>query len=439
MSKNRPNRKPGSRVETLQRGRLLLSAWGVHEGALPPSTPVLQVISTLQPLIGRDPACDLLIAEWLGRLADLAAAGALVRWEAETADKDLKREIRRSLFRLQQKGVTAARVEEPRETFSLGAPAAGPEGYLGAIDGDGSRMAWLMKRDASGVMVLFTVINDREGMISVDAGTLPRARLAEVLKEMGASSPGAPVKVPFAYADALMHEAFRTRSPRPGNVKADYLLARADITGDPPAGAPPCPIRQILAPEAADPDRLAQSADLFRQKEFRSWVLPPEIARVHVQALVNAGSSNLVVSREASAERVVAIMDAALDDLVASPMRSLYSRRLDEMAYLYHLKKDAGAARLCFAVARALESPEGRRMQDVSFLRAFVFRAFAPMMAPPERDPAQAAAPPAGSDPSSELADGSSRIVDPSKVHEAGVHGAGRVDDAGAPGIIIRP
>src|SRR5258706_16161559 len=100
MPKRPPKGKADPREETLARGRRLLAAWGIHEGTLPPGSPGPQVVHTLSPLIGRDPACDLVIAEWLGRTAEAASAEKLASWEAEAADKDVKREIRRALFRL---------------------------------------------------------------------------------------------------------------------------------------------------------------------------------------------------------------------------------------------------------------------------------------------------------------------------------------------------
>jgi hypothetical protein len=442
MPKRSPKGKADPRGKIFERGRRLLAAWGIHEGTLPPGTPAPQVVTTLSPLIGRDPACDVVIAEWLGSTTDAASAERLASWETAAADKELKREIRRALFRLEQKGIRVERVEAPRPAFSLGVKAAEPEGFLGGIDGDGSRLAWLLRRDTGGYFGLFTVINDHLGMVSVSAGTMTKAHLGETLKEMDSSESGAPVRVPWTYADALMHAAFRIAAPRPGHARADYLLARSEITKSEAATAAACPVRGLIPPDSvAAPDLLDTSAELFREKEFGTWALPHDAARSHIQAIVNLNSSGLVLSKETTTERMTAILDEALDEFAASDLRAIFARRLEEMAHLFHLQGRERPARLALSVALALDSPGERRMKEISFLRAFVFRAFLPTMMrergarQTEHDHDHAEAAP----PASEVAEGASRILDPSKVRETGVQGAGPIDDPENRGLIIRP
>ncbi|MBI3449177.1 MAG: hypothetical protein HY049_09705 [Acidobacteria bacterium] len=442
----KPSSKPKTdpRRQALDRGRTLLAAWGIHEGTLPPGTPGDQVVLTLSPLIGRDPACDLLIAEWLGRTGDRDTAEKLASWEPQAPDKDVKREIRRALFKLEQKGIPVNRREEPKAVFSLGVKPHEPEAYLGAPDGDGARMAWLLKRDASGYTGLFTVISDREGMLSVSAGTLTKQRLTDAIKEMASEGTGAPAPAPWPYVDALMHAAFRQAAPRPGRSRADYLLSRSEITAAAALPVPTCPVwDEVPASSLADPELLDASAELFKEKELGTWSLPAEAARTHLQALADLNRSGLVLSKETAAERTTAIFDAALVDFAASPLREILARRLEEMGYVLHRRGMERPARLALAVALALRSPEPVDLKKVSFLRAWVFRAFLPTMLRDRAAGARGAAPgegeAEGAAPPSELAEGASRILDPSKVRETGVQGAGRLDDTDAPGLIIRP
>src|SRR5262249_8091412 len=120
--------------------------------------------------------------------------------------------------------------------------------------------------------------------------------------------------------------------------------------------------------------------ELFKEREFGAWVLPPEIARPHLEALDDLNKSGLVLSKEVAAERFTSILDKALDDFVAGPMREIYARRMEEMAFLFHTQERERPARLSLAVAAALRRPEGRVLKEISFLRALVFRAFLPAM-----------------------------------------------------------
>ncbi len=433
MAKRRSERTRDPRQEKVERGKTLLAAWGFHEGTLPPGTPGSKILDALSPLIGRDPACDLLIAERLGRIVEPAAAARLLEWERTATDKEVKREIRRSLFRLEQKGVEIRRAEEPVERFTLAGAAPEPEGRLGPIDGEGSRIAWLLKPGRRVTTGLLAVINDREGMSYVDIVTANRQVLLEMMRETSSSGPL--VEAPWTYVDALMHAGFRMAPPRSGNRRTDYLLSRGEITSADPAPVPPCPARELIpADQVADSGLLEDSADLLGEKEFGSWVLPESIARPHLQEYLNATHSGLVVSKEAASDRVVGIMDAALEELGKEPWRSLYARRMEEMAYLLHLQDRGEPARRSLAVALALESPETRRLKEISFLRALVFRAFAPLIASK-----QGATSSGEKDP--ETAEGSSRILDPSKVGRArGPDGGGSGDpDEGGSPTIIRP
>jgi len=437
MSKKPSEKKRDPRQEKLERGRSLLAAWGVHEGTLPEDTPPEKELEILAPLIGRDPACDLLIAERMGRLPVAAAADRLAAWEAEARDKDVKREVRRSLFKLQQKGLARPRQEAPAEPFRLGAAVSEPEGYLGPIDGEGARMAWLVKPGRGGVMGLLTVISDVDGMIFVDSVAAKRQALMETLKE--SSSTGPLVKVAWRYADALMHAAFKLAPPKPGNMRADYLLSRGEFTPAAPEAAPAPPAADLPAPEAAEMDELLdKSAELFKEREFRTWILPERIARVHLQRMADATSTGLVLSKEAATERVVAIMDEALEEMVGGDHRGLFVRRMEEMAYLFHLQERRAASRACLAVAGVLRSPGERSLKNVSFLRALVFRAFAPYLMRKGGTGEEAAAG-QGAAAEKETAEGSSVILDPSKAGISSAPDEGGKAEGDQPSLIIRP
>lgn len=415
MSRQKQKSKRDPREEMLAKGKTLLASWGMHEFTLTAATPAKDALERLSSFTGRDPASDLVIAGWMARHADPATAERLLAWEREASDKDLRREIRRSLFKLEQKGIRVERPDQPKPAFTLGAePAAEPVGYLGPIDGDGSRMAWLMRSDRGQMTAVFTVIGDRDGMTYVDAVAARRQALMATIRE-AISETGPMVEVPWSYADALMCAAFKQSAPRPAQTKADFLLNRSEITKADPLPVPPCPVvAEIPETETAAPELLEKSAEIFRERELAAWALPPEIAQRHLQRYAEASSSGLILSKEAATERFVGIIDAALEEFTGGPLMGLYVRRLEETAWLLSLRGRATAARQALAVARALASPAGRAMKEISFLRVLVFRAFAPYLAPPPKEGAERAAP---------AGEGTSRIIDPSSVH-ALEHGA---------------
>src|SRR5262245_64251180 len=86
---------------------------------------------------GKGRETDLAIVFFLGKIADSAAATALLRMERGAEDKDLKKEIRRSLFKLSQKRLTipeAERVEEKSKTPIL-SRSPEIEAYMSQVEG----------------------------------------------------------------------------------------------------------------------------------------------------------------------------------------------------------------------------------------------------------------------------------------------------------------
>src|SRR5689334_8057893 len=80
----------------IRRGEAQLREWGTSSDA---------DATALRPLIGRDPAADLAIAARLGAQAAAPSVEVLTALEAGTTDKLVRKEVHRSLYRLQQRGL----------------------------------------------------------------------------------------------------------------------------------------------------------------------------------------------------------------------------------------------------------------------------------------------------------------------------------------------
>ena len=106
--------KKKSHEEEIRRGIEHLRQSGLKLDDVSPA-----LVPRLEEQLRKGHETDLAIVFSLGRIADSAAAGALLRIEKGAQDKDLKKEIRRSLFKLSQRGLTIPedkRVEEKSPT-----------------------------------------------------------------------------------------------------------------------------------------------------------------------------------------------------------------------------------------------------------------------------------------------------------------------------------
>src|SRR4030095_12048386 len=159
---------------------------------------------------------DLAIVFSLGKIADSAAAEALLRIEKEAKDKDLKKEIRRSLFKLSQKGLTipeATRVEEKSPAPML-SRSPEIEAYMSPVDGSGGRLVWIVKPQAGhGLQTIQAMINDREGLQRIGGTQIRRKELRNMAQAIKKQHGIAMVSVPWEYADMMLYEGFEKAKP----------------------------------------------------------------------------------------------------------------------------------------------------------------------------------------------------------------------------------
>src|SRR5262249_60188752 len=145
--------------EEIRRGIGYLGESGLKVDDLSPG-----FVPRLEEQWGKGRETVLAIVFFLGKIVDSAAATALLRMDGGAEDKDLKKEIRRSLFKLSQKGLTipeAGRIAEKTPTSIL-SRSAEVEAYMSPVDGAGGRLVWIVKPQAGhGLQTIQGVGNHR--------------------------------------------------------------------------------------------------------------------------------------------------------------------------------------------------------------------------------------------------------------------------------------
>ena len=99
-------KKDTARESQLVEGRKLLDQWGVTLAGLQSQSLSL---AALTERVGQHPAADVALAALLGDYPTQEAAQTLVSWEEKTSNKNARREIHRSLYKLSQKGIQPER------------------------------------------------------------------------------------------------------------------------------------------------------------------------------------------------------------------------------------------------------------------------------------------------------------------------------------------
>lgn len=334
-----------NRDPRLREGEQLLAGWGVTSDA---------GVDALRAVAGRAPDADLAIAERLGRIASADSVDALVALEAATTDKLVLREARRALYRLEQRGL-----RPPPPVPVAPAVTTGPslEGYLSAVDGSGDQLAWLVKPRPGGVLHLFAVVNDPDGLREVEVTETSRKALRAARQELHDRHAIDMVEADWRYVDFVIARAFAWATEKGTPMHGDYRGARNQLTVQPVQEMPPL-IRTRLDVEAvrADVRALSESAALLEEPEFRTWFFDPEALGPYLDEAQQIRTSPLVLNQAQQQERLRGIVERALEELWGGARQASWARRLEEMAYVFDASGRKEPARRALAVALALEA-----------------------------------------------------------------------------------
>jgi hypothetical protein len=360
-------KKKESRDAALMKGTEDLLALGVDLEALEASEDSVAVLSGIKP---PSPEAEQAMACWLGFAEIEPSADLLTKMESGARDKELKKEIRRSLFRLEQRGVAAAR----RALDTTAPPALSREqdrGYLSHVDGRGDQVIWYVRPERSGdYYILSGVVNDRKGLLEADAGRVARPGLRDLLEGTRRRFsirlvPGDPL-----WCDLVLHEAYRKSGSKHNPGVARFTAYRMEISHRVPERVP-CPVHAhfgALRPEERD-GLVESSARLLEEPEMAGWILDADWMAPHLPALLEISESPLVLNRFQREERREKAVQEALAAILSGGAAEIYRRRMEAASYFFLQDGREEAARRALAVHSALADFPGPP-EAIPFLRA---------------------------------------------------------------------
>ena len=333
------------RESAITQGERLLDEWQIGAAA-----------EALAAAIGRDPSADVAIAHRLGNIASVDAAVALQRLERDGSDKLARKEAKRSLYRLQQKGIEIPRAEAaPVKRIEV---EPGITGYLSMIDGNGDQLVWLTRTESGVLLHVFAVINDPLGLKEVELAETTRRGLRALRADLEARHGVQMLEADWRYCDFLVDRAFRWARER-GASGGDYPGVRARITREPVQDRSGF-VRELLDADAvaADDALLAESESLLKEPELRALLLRPEELEGYTEEWMQIVDSPLVLSEEQQRERIAELAKRAVAELFGGEVQASWVRRLDALAHTFHATGRAAEAKQALAAAIALEKSD---------------------------------------------------------------------------------
>ena len=332
-----------------------------------PAAPTPNALAKLRELRTNSAVPPAAIARALGNIADGGAAELLTEMEGEAAGP-LRRAIRRSLFKLHQRGIEppSERRESAPQPAAVG-DASNLSALLSPIDPDGARIVWITKpRVSGGMMRLWGITSEDEGLVGAIAGNLTRRDLRQERVDLERRSGMRLVDAEWGLADFVLCEAYRrTPEARRGKV-GNFLALRAELITSPPPTQLEHPIYAELAAQASkDP-----SPELLKEPALLEWKLAGALVAPYVEELNRANESTIVLNQMQQQDRVAQIVERAIAELLGAESGARVRRRLEDIAY--YLLKSGKREAAGWAAAAAARLREGADLKRLPFFVGFM-------------------------------------------------------------------
>ena len=367
MAKNK------SHEDEIKAGLAALRNFGVAVDA-----PAPDLVPQLKTQFGKGRETDLAAIFSLGKIFDPAAVEALGEIDRQTTDKDLKKEIKRSRFKLAQKGLVA-----PQEKAADTKPAAifervsDVEASMSAVDGGGGRLIWITKPQPNhGLQVIQAMLHDREGLLRFGGMHVRRKELRKMAEEIKQQHGISMISIPWEFADQIVYEGYERAKARGQSGLENFHEVRSIIaTGKPKEQAHPI-YRRLDVDQAREGAWRELSRRLLDEPELRYWILTDDWLQAILPQLEEAQTSRLVLNPLQKEERFNAIVREAVKTLCSGENGQAFKRRMEDMALYFLETNRADAAKLALAVALQVgEADPG--LLDISFLTGLVQKSFA--------------------------------------------------------------
>jgi hypothetical protein len=325
---------------------------------------------------GGDPAVEAALVHLAAESDEDGLGDVLAELVSRTPAREVRRDIKRALYRLTQRGRWSATAAPPPSTAALmGSTENEPEAWLSSIDPTGTRLLWLSRRTPDGVTSASAIASEDVGLREFHAGQTTRKALRQAQRDLTKRTGIPLVDAPWAHVHRLVRSAWDRTVDR--TRLGDVPTALRLIAPRPPdAVSHPVDALVDRAAVAADESALAHSATALAEPELTAWLLPFEWVETAAAQVREKVESVLVVSPTQERERREEALARAVDDLFADPARrERFAGRLEETAYLLARRGSGAAARS--AVAAAIAARGGRPIAEIPLLAELARRSVA--------------------------------------------------------------
>ncbi len=322
------------------------------------NVPLNEVLKKATSYLKEEPYLTIHLIEALASIPNPETAQLLTAMMTEWEEKQVVKAIKRTLYKLRQKGVRWQEKPTDKPTFTPPKPAE-PEGYLSAIDSTGSRIIVVARPiPQKGLLVVFSVVRDLEGIQQFTVNRFSKKEFREFVKSSLSSGDFPVVETPGAYCLHLIKEAAALSQALSKPLPQGYHEVESvfsDVTWDEPA---PLIYQFMKEDEIKDlPHLLKDSAHLHETMPVSTWHLGEKEVEKYASQITEAQQSRIVLRPDQKEARVNDVYREALEELFPEEKRLLWKRRLEEMAYVLLKTGKEDEARAALSAAVDLKNP----------------------------------------------------------------------------------
>ena len=205
---------------------------------------------------------------------------------------------------------------------------------------------------------MYGIISDRDGIVDFSQEEMTRKGFRSFFEEVQEKNPFPFVEMEPSYVAFLFTQAYPLNLKKKGTSLQDYLRAKSEIESVKKDYAKPLIYSTLQTDEIAGDDWMSRKGeDLLKADIFYSWRIEEEHIRPYADEVWEAEESKIVLNQAQKEVRFQGIYQRALAGLFSGERKSIYQRRLEEMAYVLLKLGREEEAKISLSVAMDLEKP----------------------------------------------------------------------------------
>ena len=299
------------------------------------------------------------VTDFLGSLADKNSAQLLNQILEGTKDKELSRNIKKTLYRLKNKGVE---VPSPKPTTIIKTGGKevqlpSPTAYVTTMDPLGERLILAVKPKSDQELTIFQfLVSDQKGINDLIASVAIYKDFENYLSKVKNTKEVTMVEIDLAYCHLLIKESSQRNHVSGTTIPGNYFLWKK-FFGEYDTHLDKAMIYNLLNAEEIVSQKilLQQSEDLIKKYEFTFWLLEWKLLVDCYKEIHEVENSLLVLTEQQKDARINETVQKTARLFFDDKNRFLFQRRLEETAYILwetgkvEDSKSAFAAALAFA------------------------------------------------------------------------------------------